>query len=131
MKKIHEERLLRLATFLEEKVEPERFNMDHWFDGDFEKNTCGTTACALGWATVVFPRSLKMVKAYGVSHVEHIRSGRHGAAAAVAFFGLDQWIADFIFCGPSGTPQKVAHRIRRLVENMDIFVEMLQHEHNA
>lgn len=52
------DRLLKLASFLRTEVPPDKFDMK-WFtnargDGICLQD-CGTTACALGWATVVFP----------------------------------------------------------------------------
>jgi hypothetical protein len=47
-------RLLKLADFLETKVPPDSFNMSHWGRGDDAgKPQCGTTACALGWASAI------------------------------------------------------------------------------
>jgi hypothetical protein len=54
---IHKARLLKLADFLD-KVPPQRFNFASWVDGNgWEQGLldvgCGTTACALGWATAI------------------------------------------------------------------------------
>ena len=61
-------KLLKLADGLEELI-PKRnwkkyFDLDSWAEAGWEQKVCGTTACAMGWATVIFPRSkLKLVKA--------------------------------------------------------------------
>jgi hypothetical protein len=56
LSKTHKRRLLKLATFLDELPE-NRFNYRHWVDKDTWKGkpdlSCGTTACALGWATTI------------------------------------------------------------------------------
>jgi hypothetical protein len=53
--KVGNRRLLKLATFLK-TVPPHRFNYAHWAGNDWKGDpnlTCGTTACALGWATAM------------------------------------------------------------------------------
>lgn len=48
-------RLLRLAAFLEQ-LPPDRFDYSVWVGRDWKGATdlsCGTTACALGWATAM------------------------------------------------------------------------------
>lgn len=48
-------RLLRLASLLE-KLPRKRFNYGNWVGSDWKganNLSCGTTACALGWATTV------------------------------------------------------------------------------
>ena len=59
---IHFDRLLKLADFLD-TVPPEKFDFDVWCNGGRgevggrvevpDLNVCGTTACALGWATAI------------------------------------------------------------------------------
>lgn len=51
----NKERLLRLATFLD-ALPKERFNFRTWVGGDWKGMpdlSCGTTACALGWAATL------------------------------------------------------------------------------
>lgn len=48
-------RLLKLADFLD-KLPPKRFNYCKWVGDDWrgaKDLSCGTTACALGWATTI------------------------------------------------------------------------------
>lgn len=55
MKNIYKNRLLLLASFLENLPEG-RFNYGHWVGKDWQGKqdfSCGTTACALGWATAI------------------------------------------------------------------------------
>jgi len=70
MNAIHKQRLLKLATFLREKVPNEHFNLNYFIDAaDLYSNRhikdlpriaaglqsgCGTTACAVGWCPAVF-----------------------------------------------------------------------------
>lgn len=52
---IYKRRLLSLAKFLE-KLPRERFDYESWVGDDWkgkEDLSCGTTACALGWATTI------------------------------------------------------------------------------
>jgi hypothetical protein len=52
---IYRKRLLVLADFLK-TVPKKRFDFKHWVGLDWAgdpKLTCGTTACALGWATTI------------------------------------------------------------------------------
>ncbi len=46
---MNRERLLRLADFLD-TLPPSKFNYGTWADTLTPEGTCGTTACALGWA---------------------------------------------------------------------------------
>ena len=46
-------RLLKLADFLEKEVKPNWFNLNRWADYGWKEKECGTTACAVGWATAI------------------------------------------------------------------------------
>ena len=63
-------RLKVLVKFLEEELNPKKFNLGHWVgirDATFKANphkmaenpsevgTCGTTACVVGWFPYLFP----------------------------------------------------------------------------
>ncbi len=50
-------KLRKLANFLETHVKPDWFDLDSFATRGFTKKECGSTACALGWATVCFPKS--------------------------------------------------------------------------
>lgn len=55
--------LLALADYLDTAVPPERFDISSWTKGDVTpENPCGTKACALGHATVLFPDKFKLVQ---------------------------------------------------------------------
>jgi len=52
---MNKRRLLKLAEFLE-KLPRKRFNYRRWVGGDWggaKDLSCGTNACALGWATTI------------------------------------------------------------------------------
>lgn len=52
---IYKRRLLKLADFLD-TLPKQRFNYEHWVGRDWQgaaNLSCGTTACALGWATTI------------------------------------------------------------------------------
>lgn len=60
MTKLQAGRLLTLAWFLKTRVKDSNFDMAMWghnpkgYRIDLREHKCGTTACALGWATEVF-----------------------------------------------------------------------------
>lgn len=88
--KKYRDRLLKLADFLE-KLEPERLYMGTYFECYTEplKAQCGTTACALGWATVVWPKNLRMDTVIGGVRLQAADSvgGVGYNAALIWFFG--------------------------------------------
>lgn len=96
MKPVHAKRLLRLADFLE-NLPDERFNFSVWVGSTWkghEDLSCGTTACALGWAAAMpefrkLGARLKRLKSY--SSFIHIKGRRNSDAYDVAkrLFGLD------------------------------------------
>lgn len=58
-------RLLTLAYFLKTQVPEEQFDQNSYCmiktgNNPLIKPTCGTSACALGWATVAFPDKFEM-----------------------------------------------------------------------
>lgn len=61
MKKVHKDRLLKLADFLE-KLPRKKFDYDVVTRGEDiprKELDCGTVGCAIGWCPVVFPIQLK------------------------------------------------------------------------
>lgn len=72
MNKQQASRLLTLAYFLKTKVPRRQFDMSSISQADVGCNPaniheCGTSACGLGWATVVFPDLLQL----GESTITH------------------------------------------------------------
>jgi hypothetical protein len=128
-------RLERLAAFLE-ALPPERFEFERWVGKDWggkEDLSCGTTACALGWATTIPEfRELGLrlrlrsdgsgVVAMEYKNIEHGWDPAHDAAEKV--FGLDFWQAEHLFVpgsSPGSLPRnatatQVAAHIRAFVE---------------
>jgi hypothetical protein len=97
---MNKNRLLTLATFLE-TLDPSRFNFGRWvgdgWTGD-ETLSCGTTACAFGWAaTIPEFRSLGL----RLCHDDvggHVTYGDdHGLQAARVFFDLMSFEANLLF----------------------------------
>lgn len=135
------DRLLRLAAFLE-TLPPERFNYGQWVGDDWAGKpdlSCGTAACALGWAMSLPDMGVPPAKRYLTS------SGRAKAVweyddgtdrepldVAQVAFDLVRHDAKFLFI-PGHTPQsgkpqedaepqEVAAHIRKFVEAGGIYV---------
>jgi hypothetical protein len=129
--------LLTLADFLEE-LPADRFNYRVWVGGEWKGKadlSCGTTACALGWATTIpefADRGLLLVRVIGVRGGVPRYRGVLGLEAASEFFGIPQVDAGFLFMPadwdailgsprpgePNGDagPAEVAAHIRRYVQ---------------
>jgi hypothetical protein len=137
---MNKRRLLKLADFLETKVPPTRFNFNRWVGYDWkgaDDISCGTSACALGWATQMpeFRKlGLRLVlteENIGGVQLSKGRGGRRPRAAgplsmraAMRLFGLTNKQAEYLFVphiseggpGAEATPVVVANHIRRFVE---------------
>lgn len=126
MTKTHINRLRKLGMFLITDVPKSKFDMDYIFLMDENKKltdkvsaSCGTAACAMGWATTVFPKELKIDSfdpmqpsgrptiEYGICHVP---SGKRDFAAAAVFFGLMMSEVSYLF-GADANRGKSAARI--------------------
>lgn len=81
MNKQQASRLLTLAYFLKTRVDPAKFDMRSYCNPDDDLTSCGTTACAMGWATVVFPEQFELRGDDVVCH-DGLRIGE------IEFFGL-------------------------------------------
>lgn len=124
-------RLLKLADFLR-TIPSERFYYGAWSVSDVgpeewkkgeKKLTCGTAACALGWATAIptFKRAgLKLVP--GLVKLDH-KDGtcESGFDAGASFFGITLEESDYLFSPSDGegnsTPKQVACKIEKFVKN--------------
>lgn len=91
MNKIQAGRCLTLAWFLRTEVPEECFDQGVWGntrDASLEKKkvsltpTCGTSACALGWATTVWPKRFRMNFQY--SEDDHL-------SGVVEYFNGKSW----------------------------------------
>jgi len=122
-------RLRKLADFLAgpvaraharvEKTGGRKFFMGYFANATkigLTKELCGTTACALGWATRVFPRTFELQGPEG--HV--IVAPKGGKVQDLSprtreFFGLDiDQEDDAFYCGYARTPQEEAKLLRSL-----------------
>lgn len=93
----NKERLLRLATFLDALPE-ERFNFRTWVGGDWKGMpdlSCGTTACALGWAATMPDMGLTLDSAtqWGI----RMNGGSEPIDAACDAFGITESEAKKLF----------------------------------
>ena len=137
MNATHKRRLLMVADLLD-KLPRKRFDYAVWVGDDWEGKpdlSCGTTACALGWATTIpalrraglrlFYRrvGLRGSRDVGMGYLGYLSSE---SKAAKAVFGLDREELIFLFT-PSGplaadsTPKQVARHIRKFVANGGIY----------
>lgn len=116
-------RLLTLAYFLKTRVSVKNFNMESWgenTDGtrpDLKKHQCGTTACALGWASEVFPKEFYFD---GDGSFNCTRGGLVGGTCE--FFGVssdcrnDEW--EYLFGADNvRTPKEEAAVIEEFVKS--------------
>jgi hypothetical protein len=125
---MQKQRLLKLAQFLRTSVASHQLKMGTWAEKD-KNASCLTAGCALGWATVCFPRSkLKLILDWNlvykrVYHIEY--NGQDGIKAAMKFFDLHKGQALNIFYPPNYdcwprrviTTDMVADRIESLVKD--------------
>jgi hypothetical protein len=126
-------RLLKLADFLD-TLPRERFDYSTWVGMDWkgaQNLSCGTKACALGWAATIpeFRRLGLRLSPY--REVINVKTGaEHSNAAAQHTFGLTESEARLLFEGvdmtegeyhivlrSEATPKQVATHIRRFVKH--------------
>ncbi len=148
--KVEKERLTKLANHL--KTVPQKlFDLDYIVDvrfddldaDDLQKErenklkkmakqelNCGTTACAIGWCPVVFPRSFAWQDANTVVLKEKSKFGYtlNDFDAAERFFGLNHNQAEYLFMPRSyhkskRGPKSVAARIEALVKNNGLMTQ--------
>lgn len=138
-------RLLKLAAFLD-TVPRQRFNYETWVGASWQGApdlSCGTTACALGWAASMptFRRlGLHLVAIPGVNPNSEWESGAYvvygnleAEEAGAALFGLTFDESVFLFGpdtsleglawqspGSTATAKQVATHIRKFVKNRDL-----------
>ncbi len=119
-------RLLTLAYFLKTRVQIRHFDMrsywneskiDDWYPipPDLNKPSCGTSACALGWATVVFPDVFVLSQNFGV-----IAKGKQQICECTReFFGITSDEENHIFyvCSEGRTPLQESRVIEAVVKS--------------
>ena len=122
-------RLLRLADFLEHEVKNKWFDLTFWATEGWKDRECGSTACALGWATAIpeFKQAglkLKVELSYGQPRVPiyiPAYKEKERTSAGASFFGLSYDQASWLF-SPWWYPEShtsrryVAKRIRSFAE---------------
>lgn len=121
-------RLLKLASFLD-KLPRKRFDYTRWVGDDWDDKqdlSCGTTACALGWAAAMpeFRRLGLCLTGRGTPEGTYV--GLRGQdcmftplRAATAVFGIFEIDAEWLFQPQEeedfATPKYVARKIRKFV----------------
>jgi hypothetical protein len=128
--RVYKSRLLKLADFLE-KLPRKRFCFQ-WFVGLDWKGaddlSCGTTACALGWATTMPTFKRLGLAIHKGQFVNLVRLNKRGGpwGAATRLFGISRSESEYLF-NPRGcpkrpnclsgdaTPKQVAKHIRQFV----------------
>lgn len=121
MNKVHRNRLEKLADYLHNEVTPKKFVMDHYCHGpkgfaEIDQiagriSQCGTSACAMGYAVVIFPYVRRKLEA-----------GDDFDEFAQECFGLDSMALSwsFLFSGrwskKQNTPKQAAKRIRLFLD---------------
>lgn len=113
-------RLLKLAAFLR-NLPRNRFDYTQFVGDDWEGApdlSCGTTACAMGWATTM-PEFRRLGLRLAAGGYPHIQGRGSGIAAAETLFALGFGDAMYLFVPGLGehpaTPKQVAAKIERFV----------------
>lgn len=128
MNKTGKKRLLQLADFLE-TLGPERFDLQWWAYNGFSPNKCGTTACAVGWATTIpaFKKAgLKLYRDYD-DGLYPIYKTYDSWDAVKVFFKLSMKDAEWLFNSgyypveQNNNPKYVAKRIREFVTERELI----------
>jgi hypothetical protein len=109
---VYKRRLLALADLLQ-KLPPKRFDYSHWVGDNWKGSadlSCGTTACAFGWATTMpsLRRLGLMLKSDSRCDIGgEVRLNRNGKfltteKAALEVFGLSYGEFEYLFVPYSG-----------------------------
>jgi len=111
--------LEKLAEYLD-KVPQDKFDMSEWY----VETPCGTKACVLGHASVLFPSRFKRVQNYKKINadgykIQHRTAGVEGSLAFAVGFQIDYADASRITLNPRIiTPEQAARTIRSLVTRL-------------
>ena len=124
MNKTQAGRLLTLAHFLRTRVPPEEFDM-RCFAGSRLGPTvgsCGVSACALGWATVIWPSvfRLEWSGACLLASLRHVPTAAYTPYTGLPvcrFFGIEKDEAAELFGTKPATPEQKAEQIEELVDS--------------
>ncbi len=128
-------RLLKIAALLR-TLPRKRFNYGEWVGEDWRGApdlSCGTTACALGWATTIpsLRKAGLYLDQYGDPRLKGTRAANYTPPAfdaAMKLFGISLDDAEFLFepqDTPSGdeedaSPKYVASKIERFVAKREV-----------
>jgi len=120
MKKLHKDRLLKLAQHLESgKLGHRIFDMRHWNEGPYDKKGCGTAGCAIGECPLVFPKEwiFKKGQTGYYYYYPRLREGFSTTESIRKFFGFknDEECALFVWTHQY-TARQQAKRIRDFVK---------------
>lgn len=123
-------RLLTLAYFLKTEVPRNKFDMGQWgFVSEWDMieddvNTylirrpddyCGTKACALGWATAIWPKRFQLEFDGCTQACVAMDGVGHDQVGVAAFFGISEYDYFDLFHGGGNTPKQKAREIEQLV----------------
>lgn len=122
MSTVGNRRLLKLADKLD-TVPRKQFDYSAWVGDDWKGApdlSCGTTACALGWATTI-PSFRRLGLKLNTDWNEVTMGEYRNFYAAALLFELSERDAMYLFApGPSevdATPKQVAKKIRQFVKD--------------
>lgn len=118
---IGHQRLAKLATFLY-RVPRAQFDMEQWASRGFDaaQPSCGTTACAIGWAASCFQHEgFRLARGCAEVPIPYYRDKGHWAAVT-AFFGVSRRAAYGLFGLPPAEnkrgPRQVAKNIKHFLK---------------
>jgi hypothetical protein len=138
-------RLLTLAYYLKTEVPTKRLKQDYWGYSTCKSNlnkigsldsVCGTSGCALGWATNIWPRNLRLTfndldylnysegELLPFATVEFCMNSGQWVESDIFtnqiliedFFGLTRSELDEVFGAEKMTPKQKAKQIENLVK---------------
>lgn len=123
MNKIQAGRLLTLAWFLRTQVPKRNFDMESYAEGkncDLRQLNCGTSACALGWSTVVFPEDFRLVPDVSFGQAYYRVFGKDGEIdfydeGPRRFFGINEDESIKLFGPTKRDPEREARMIEKVV----------------
>ncbi len=133
---VYARRLLKLADLVELRETEKRFSFQAWVGGEVDgkatptyqgkpRITCGTSACALGWATTM-PElrriGIRMLKTDNWRWTPGVLGStsspeRSFSEASELAFGLTEREADYMFTWPDADGEPVPNGLTRLTRN--------------
>lgn len=128
---MHAAHLRRLAFYLRNDVRDERFNLATWVGNDdvpwegMDDLSCGTTACAMGWATTIpeFKELGLRLERNSFSGQGYLVFGekKHFSAAA-EFLDITEKEAEYLF-NPDKYPEEDDTTRLEVCERIEAFVD--------